>query len=249
MASEAFTADSAHVARIRPAVNFNSRRNVAGPDILLLHYTGMNGGKAAEDWLCCQESCVSCHYIIHENGEIVQMVREGARAFHAGEGTWEGRGDVNSRSIGIEIVNDGHGEDGSLPPPFLKAQMKAVARLAADIIVRHAIAPFRVLAHSDTAPGRKIDPGEGFDWNYLAGEGIGWVAEPDPKSLENIAEALVEYGYGVGATAENLAAAITAFQRHFRPSKVDGLVDHETSQALASLLARRRAHQGLAGYG
>lgn len=243
MLTDLWTADSRHVALVRPALNFNSRRDVEKPDILLLHYTGMNGGQAAEDWLCCEESGVSCHYIVHENGTIVQMVRERDRAFHAGAGSWEGRGDVNSRSIGIEIVNDGHGDDGSPPPPFPEEQMCAVANLAADIVQRYSIAPFRVLAHSDTAPGRKIDPGEGFDWAYLAGCGVGWVAEPIDDLTGDVTAGLIEFGYGVSDDGENLPTVVSAFQRHFRPRHVDGMPDAETCSLLANLLARRRAYQ------
>ena len=155
-----FDADSSCVDAIRPAVNFGERRGAkaASPDILLLHYTGMEddpGGDRALNWLCCEESGVSCHYLIRESGEVVQMVPESKRAHHAGVGKWEGDDDTNSRSIGIEIVNGGHPAG---LPDFPALQMEAVLALSKDILARHDIAPRRVLAHSDIAPGRKVDP-------------------------------------------------------------------------------------------
>lgn len=235
------------------AVNFGTRRGPGfeqhGIDILMMHYTGMDDGEAARRWLCCQKSGVSCHYLVHEDGRIVQMVDEGLRAHHAGAGFWQGDDDVNSRSIGIEIVNPGH-EAGL--PDFPSAQMDAVALLAKDIIARHAIAPTHVLAHSDTAPGRKVDPGEKFDWGWLHHKGIGHWVEPEPQTsgmylqqgesgqpVEALQSMLALYGYGVDITADfdaKTRAVVEAFQRHFRPALVDGVADTSTIKTLHRLL-------------
>ena len=143
-------------AEVRVSPNFGPRAGVSRPDMIVLHYTGMKTGAAAEAWLCTPESQVSSHYLVHEDGRVVQMVRESDRAWHAGKSSWHGVTDVNSHSIGIEIVNPGHefGYRG-----FPRRQTAAVIELCTGIIVRNGILPQRILAHSDVAPGRKIDPG------------------------------------------------------------------------------------------
>ena len=148
-------------AEVRVSPNFGQRRGLARPDMIILHYTGMATGAAAEAWLCDPASEVSSHYLVHEDGRIVQMVRESDRAWHAGKGSWRGETDINSRSVGIEIVNPGHALGYTT---FPKRQIAAVIELCRGITARHAILPQRVLAHSDVAPGRKIDPGEKFPW-------------------------------------------------------------------------------------
>lgn len=244
-----FKADSSKVDTLRAAVNFGERRGSGPPDILLLHYTGMEDGNSALDWLCCEESGVSCHYLIQEDGEIVQMVQESKRAHHAGAGSWEGDPDTNSRSIGIEIVNCGHPGD---LPDYPAKQMEAVAVLCRDIIERHGIEARRVLAHSDIAPGRKMDPGENFDWQWLAGRGVGHWITPAPlgsgryiqrgdegKSVEALQAMLSLYGYGVelsGKFDDCTHNVVEAFQRHFRPEKVDGIADVSTVDTLHRLL-------------
>src|SRR5690606_8241728 len=141
---------------------------------LVLHYTGMMSAPRAIAWLAEPASRVSCHYVIDEAGLITQMVAESARAWHAGVGSWAGETDINSASIGIEIQNPGHDLG---YPDFPEAQMKAVIDLSQDIIARNGIPSTRVLAHSDVSPGRKIDPGEKFDWAGLHAAGVGhWVA-------------------------------------------------------------------------
>ena len=236
--------------QICPAVNFGERVDVAGPDILLLHYTGMNSAQAALDWLCCKQSGVSCHYFIDEEGAITQLVPENKRAHHAGAGSWEGQGDINSRSIGIEIVNAGH--PGGLPD-FPMVQMEAVAKLSIDIIDRHNIMARRVLAHSDVAPGRKEDPGEKFDWAWLAEKGVGhWIEPSEMKSgrffqqgdegvpVEAVQLLLRQYGYEVpvdGRFDNQTHIAVAAFQRHFRQAKVDGVADFSTMETLRRLLS------------
>ncbi len=244
-----FLPDSSTVNEVCPAVNFGERVDVDAPDILLLHYTGMNSAKSALDWLCCQESGVSCHYFVEEDGTVRQLVPESKRAHHAGAGSWEGRGDVNSRSVGLEIVNAGH--PGGLPD-FPKVQMQAVAALSKDIVTRHDIAPRRVLAHSDIAPGRKEDPGENFDWAWLAEQGVGhWVVASQIRSgrffqqgdegapVEALQLMLAEYGYELphdGAFDDRTRIVVAAFQRHFRQERVDGVADVSTIETLHRLL-------------
>ena len=149
----------------RASPNFGDRRGGASPDMVLIHYTAMESARAACDWLCDPASEVSAHYLIDRDGAVVQMVDEAHRAWHAGAGEWGGRGDVNSRSIGIELANTG-------AEPFPEPQMAALERLLDGIRGRWpAVAPERILGHSDIAPGRKIDPGRRFDWKRLARAG------------------------------------------------------------------------------
>ncbi len=237
--------DLPHVVQASP--NINDRR--ADISILLLHYTGMSAAAAACDWLCRTESEVSCHYLVDEDGLITQMVSEHRRAWHAGASSWAGMDDINSRSIGIEIHNPGH----SLGyPDFPAPQMASVAALSRDIIQRNAILPRHVLAHSDVAPERKIDPGEKFDWSFLHAQGIGhWVA-PEPLSggtfiqlgdsgdpVLALQSLLKLYGYGIdisGNFDDRSKLVVEAFQRHFRPARVDGVADVSTVATLHKLL-------------
>jgi N-acetylmuramoyl-L-alanine amidase len=242
-----FEPDSRLVGHVHASPNIGERRGGQAPSILVMHYTGMPSAAKAIDWLSRSESKVSCHYVIDEAGRITQMVAERMRAWHAGVAHWAGESDINSASIGIEIQNPGH-EDGY--HPFPRAQMRAVRDLALDITARHAIALERVLAHSDVAPLRKIDPGEKFDWRWLALAGVGhWVpAEPmrgdasvveDAGMIDAIRSMLTAYGYGVGvdgASGPDLATVVRAFQRHFRPARIDGLVDRSTLATLERLL-------------
>ncbi|VAW00578.1 FIG001385: N-acetylmuramoyl-L-alanine amidase [hydrothermal vent metagenome] len=151
-----------------PSANFGERK--APVDLLLMHYTGMKSGAAAVNWLCNEESGVSCHYLVDVDGAITQMVCESKRAWHAGKSCWQGVKDINSCSVGIEVQNAGPSENF---PDFPDVQMAAVIELSKDIITRHAIELERVLGHSDVAPGRKIDPGEKFPWELLAVNGVG----------------------------------------------------------------------------
>jgi N-acetylmuramoyl-L-alanine amidase len=247
-----FAADHAG-ASVRPSPNFGERRGGVKPDIVILHYTGMETGIGAEDWLCNPISEVSSHYLVHEDGRIVQMVRESDRAWHAGAGSWHGHGDVNSRSIGIEIANPGHRFD---YPDFPAPQIDAVIALCRSITARHAIRPERVLAHSDVAPGRKIDPGEKFPWATLHAAGIGHLVEPAPvrdgpvlreghrgAPVAELQAMLADYGYGLPTTGEFdavTAAVVEAFQRHFRPALVDGIADRSTIETLSALAMPQR---------
>jgi N-acetylmuramoyl-L-alanine amidase len=238
-----------------PSPNREARRNGIKPDMLLLHYTGMEQAESALDWLTRQESGVSCHYFIDEEGRIAQLVLESERAWHSGQSLWAGETDLNSCSIGIEIHNAGHDFN---YPHFTEAEMRAVEALCRDILSRHAIPAHRVLAHSDVAPGRKRDPGEKFDWERLARAGIGLWVPPTPlgddtglgpgdegESVAALQRALLDFGYGVEVTSTygtGLEKAVEAFQRHFRPARIDGRADASTSDTLDRLLvARSRA--------
>ena len=241
--------DTVLACEMRPSPNRNARRHGGGPDMLILHYTGMGTGEQALRWLETPQSQVSTHYLVHEDGRIVQMVPEAERAWHAGAGSWRGRDDINSRSIGIEIVNPGH--DGGLPD-FPEAQVAAVVELCRDCIARNAILPEFVLAHSDIAPGRKVDPGERFPWKTLFEAGVGHWTAPAPvrggrffgpgdrgEPVEAFQSLLAAYGYGVEATGsfnEPTRLGTLAFQRHFRPERVDGVADASTVETLHRLL-------------
>jgi N-acetylmuramoyl-L-alanine amidase len=237
-------------ADVRVSPNFGPRRDGLRPDIILIHYTGMETGASAEAWLSDPVSEVSCHYLVHEDGAIVQMVRETDRAWHAGRGSWRGRTDINSCSIGIEVANPGHAYG---YPDFVGRQIEAVVALCRDIAGRHSIRPERVLAHSDTAPGRKVDPGEKFPWATLAAAGVGHFVEParirggrflsageQGEPVEALQSMLALYGYGVeisGSFDATTEAVVAAFQRHFRPERVDGIADLSSIETLHRLLA------------
>lgn len=236
-------------ADVRVSPNFGPRNEGFRPDMIVLHYTGMQSGKAAESWLCNQESQVSSHYLVHEDGHVVQMVRESDRAWHAGKSSWLGTTDINSSSIGIEIVNPGH-EFGYVD--FPACQMDVVIALCRDITDRHTIAPERLLGHSDVAPGRKVDPGEKFCWQQLADAGLGHFVAPTPirkgptlrlgdkrRDVQSVQSMLSLYGYSVEITGvydERTTTVVAAFQRHFRPARVDGLADPSTRDTLQRLL-------------
>lgn len=243
--------DSALVAAVHPSPCHEARRGVGRPDMLLLHYTGMTSCERAIDWLSRPEAKVSCHYVIDVDGRITQMVAESERAWHAGVSAWAGETDINSCSVGFEIHNPGHDYE---YPDFPEPQMQAVVALAADVVRRWRIVPWRVLAHSDVAPQRKNDPGEKFDWRRLASAGAGLWVEPEPVVTEDCGGAddersdvirhaqalLTRFGYAVAATGEADAATrfvVTAFQRHFRPARVDGRIDGSTLATLERLVA------------
>ena len=182
----------------RPSPNHDARPDGLAVDILLLHYTGMTSGEAALARLCDPAAKVSAHYCIDEDGSVSRLVPEARRAWHAGAGHWAGAGDINARSIGIELVNPGH-EFGYRA--FPEAQMTALMALARDILARHPIPAARVLGHSDVAPLRKEDPGELFDWQGLAAAGIGlWPETPaeetDLPSDDAFKAGLARFGYG-----------------------------------------------------
>jgi len=238
-------------AESKQSPNFGPRRGSPRPDMIILHYTGMETGAAAEAWLCNPAAEVSSHYLVHEDGRIVQMVREKDRAWHAGKSAWRGETDINSHSVGIEIVNPGHvlGYRN-----FPETQIDAVIGLCRGIAGRHGIVPERVLAHSDVAPGRKIDPGERFPWRRLAACGIGhFVVPARPRGgtalvtgdrggkVEELQTMLALYGYDVQATGvfdARTSLVVQAFQRHFRAGRVDGVADPATVETLRRLLRK-----------
>ncbi len=156
-----------------PSSNFNDRKHPV--DMLVLHYTGMETGQAALDRMTDEDAGVSAHYMLWEDGRVVQLVGEDKRAWHAGVSKWQGDEDLNSRSIGIEIVNGGHDWPlaGGVLPPYPVAQIEALIELCDGILERWDIPPSRIVGHSDIAPTRKADPGEHFPWDRLARRGIG----------------------------------------------------------------------------
>jgi N-acetylmuramoyl-L-alanine amidase len=220
-----------------PSPNFDER--MLPVSMLVLHYTGMPDAAGAIARLRDPEAKVSAHYVVTEDGHVFRLVPEEKRAWHAGRSSWRGIQDVNSASIGIEIVNPGH-EFGYRP--FPREQMDALVPLIADIVKRYNILPGYVVGHSDIAPSRKDDPGELFDWTMLAKLGLA-VMRPmrnlvDPNWTDGgFLLALERYGYDVSKPK----AAITAFQRRFRPEHLDGVIDGECRAILLGLLLDRRA--------
>ncbi len=241
--------DSPLAARFLASPNRGERRGHGRPNCLILHYTGMPTGEAALKVLLDPASELSAHYFIWEDGAIDQLVAESDRAWHAGKGSWKGETDLNSASIGVEIVNPGH-DGGS--PPFPDRQIAATIALGRDICARWTIAPERVLAHSDVAPARKRDPGEAFPWETLWRGGVGSWTEPAPLSggllfsheeegppVRALQALLALYGYGVEITGvydRQTRQVVAAFQRHFRPEKVDGEADASTVATLKALI-------------
>lgn len=209
----------------RPSPNYNGRRHPVS--MLVLHYTGMENGTVAEARLADPEAAVSAHYVVREDGVIVQMVAETERAWHAGVASWRGLDDINSRSIGIEIVNGGHDvprADGTLPP-YPDVQIAAVISLCRAILARHDIPARNIVGHSDIAPTRKRDPGEHFPWARLAEAGIGlWPEAAGRPARTDLHALLTDIGYDTS----DLSAAIAAFQRRFRPASITRAADEET---------------------
>lgn len=205
--------------------------------MLILHYTGMQSTEQALARLCDPAAEVSAHYLIDEAGSVFALVDEAMRAWHAGVGSWADDPNINDVSIGIELSNPGH-EFGYRA--FAEPQMTALIALCHDIAKRHDIPVRRILGHSDVAPTRKQDPGELFDWQRLAEEGLGvWPEIDNTPPTEIIDEAaaralLSRIGYDRQAP---LDAVITAFQRHFRPTGVDGVLDPETVRLIQGLAA------------
>ncbi len=246
-------ADSSVVTAVRPSPNHGERRGYLAPDCIVLHYTGMVDGPSALDRLCEPASEVSCHYVVAEDGAVIQLVPEVLRAHHAGRSFWAGETDLNSASIGIEIVNGGH--DFGLPS-FPDDQIAAVIALCRDVAGRYAIQPQRILAHSDIAPSRKRDPGERFPWQTLAEAGIGlWVSPGEGfkdaltpgdrgDAVEALQAALARMGYGIEPSRhydEATTTVVRAFQRRFRPARVDGIADQATIETLRRWLDALRA--------
>jgi N-acetylmuramoyl-L-alanine amidase len=254
-----FSPDSFIVTEVVPSPNHDERKAGRTPDMILLHYTGMPSGEAALQRLCAADSKVSAHYVVFEDGRIVQCVPEERRAWHAGVSSWAGETDINSCSIGIEIVNPGH-EFGYRDFPL--RQVAATISLCKSILTRRGpISSDRILAHSDVAPQRKQDPGERFPWALLGESGIGHWVRPAPLDLDGesyrhgdsgaavagMQHSLHSYGYGIEETGnyDDLTRdVVIAFQRHFRPARVDGIADPSTLLTLRALIETRPAPLG-----
>jgi N-acetylmuramoyl-L-alanine amidase len=261
----AFAPDAAFVSAVKASPNHGVRRAGRVPDMILMHYTGMSEASEALARLCDPIPdgglAVSAHYFVFEDGLILQCVPEARRAWHAGVASWQGDRDINSRSIGIEIANPGHDLGYR---DFPDQQIAAVIALCADILKRRPIPPDRILGHADVAPARKRDPGEKFPWQKLFNAGIGhWVEpaalagsdfeyQPSGPAVEALQAALAAYGYAIGPTGHHDRAteeAVAAFQRHFRPARVDGRADGSTVDTLSRLLAARDRLAAIGGPG
>jgi N-acetylmuramoyl-L-alanine amidase len=245
--------DSSVVSDVVPSANYGERRDGRAPDMIILHYTGMPDAEGALARLCTPGSEVSAHYVVLTDGRVIQCVPERLRAWHAGASSWFGETDINSRSIGVEIVNPGH--DWGYPD-FPRRQIAAVIALCRGIMLRRELPKHRVLAHSDIAPGRKKDPGEKFPWNLLASSGVGLWTDPAPivdgdkfklklgasgPAVQALQDKLASFGYGVvtnGQYDSGLMDVVAAFQRHFRPKLVDGIADTSTLKTLDTLLTK-----------
>ena len=210
----------------RPSPNYDVRRHAL--DMLVLHYTGMESGAAAIERLCDSAAKVSAHYVVEEDGQIFQLVDDAHRAWHAGVASWAEREDINSRSVGIEIVNGGH--DFGLPD-FPDAQIDSVIWLSQQICDRHKIHPHNVVGHSDIAPLRKLDPGERFPWEQLSEAGIGiWPSVLEEDHVEQasftLAQMLSRIGYKLSEQDGTIVEEVlTAFQRRWAPHSLGHDVD------------------------
>lgn len=228
--------------------NFGKRERGAKPSLLILHYTGMQTAREAIARLCDPAAEVSAHYVIDEDGSVIHLVADKHRAWHAGKSCWRGEADINSHSIGIELVNPGH-EFGYRE--FPATQITALDELSQKLMRKHGIVPANVLGHSDVAPARKTDPGELFPWEALAAEGIGIWPHPSDENRK-VAPALaadrpglhqkfIEFGYDAEASFEDV---VTAFHRHFYPEKFakgqnPSMPDLETAARLLALVNAR----------
>lgn len=223
-----------------PSPNFNARTKPVS--LIVLHYTGMESGQAALDRMCDPAAKVSAHYMVEEDGRIFRLVDESRRAWHAGVSEWAGETDINSISIGIEIVNGGH--DYALPD-YLVTQINAVISLTKEIMSRHSIPAHRVVGHSDIAPDRKQDPGEKFPWQKLAAAGCSiWPDFMPPGKgrsflrkgtvhgvVADLQGELADIGFPWNtnrAYDEHMVKVVEAFQRRFRPELIDGIIDKQT---------------------
>ena len=218
-----------------PSPNFNDRATGIKLDYIVLHYTGMKDEKSAVERMRDPKTEVSAHYVIGEDGDLIQLVSETHRAWHAGKSFWRGITDINSASIGIELVNPGH-EFGYRA--FPQAQIDRLKQLLNEIIARHKMNPTPcLLAHSDIAPARKQDPGELFPWQELAATGFGLWPRPGTEDYELIEKAdikvlLSAIGYEISSPADSLGA----FQRRFYPENLTGNADKETIARLRAVV-------------
>ena len=224
-----------------PSPNHDVRKHAVS--LLVLHYTGMESGEAALARMQDPEAKVSAHYMVWEDGRIARLVPESARAWHAGVSSWQGLDDLNSRSVGIEIVNGGHDfpAPGGHLPPYPDVQIAAVTALAREIMNHHQIPATGLVGHSDIAPARKIDPGEHFPWARLADAGLGlWPPEDSGAGCVwsggdagRLNTQLAAIGYDIA----DVSAALRAFQRRWMPDAITGLADARTLRRLAQISA------------
>ena len=260
----------------RPSPNYDQRARAV--DLVVLHYTGMQSAAIALKRLTDPAPLagnypgpwqdpkldpmtllgrVSAHYAIDEVGNVHRLVAEAHRAWHAGVAHWEGEGDVNGRSIGIELVNGGY--DFGLPD-FPDDQINALIHLLREIMARHELSPARIVGHSDVAPGRKLDPGEVFPWSTLADYGV-VLAPQCPIGRGGAALFALGYqGAAVTALQQELTAigycldltgvfdqlthdCVRAFQARYRQSDVNGEVDEETRAIVHDIAGQIAAHR------
>jgi N-acetylmuramoyl-L-alanine amidase len=222
--------------RSHPSPNHGPRRDGASIDMVVIHYTEMPDALSALGRLCDPQSQVSAHYLIDQGGQVHQLVDEDRRAWHAGVSYWQGDRDINSRSIGIELDHPGHAGGN---PAFSAALMDSLVDLLGAIRQRHGIKPRHVLGHSDIAIGRKIDPGEMFDWSCLAKAGhtlwprlsLAIQANHQPCDPARFSDLLDIFGYDASAPL-----VTEAFQRHFRPGLINNQPDQECLSILAALV-------------
>lgn len=213
-----------------PSPNFGPRRGGLLPSLIVIHYTAMADAPSALARLCSDQFEVSAHYLICKKGQVYQMVEEKERAWHAGAGTWRGEGDINSRSIGIELDNDGC-------TPFSDPQMTALEALLPGIMTRWNIPPEGIMAHSDMAPTRKTDPGRKFDWARLARQGLAiWPKGHEGAELSEFATLATRFGYDI---TQGEAAVLDALRQRFAPWRAGPLGDEDL--AILTDLATRFA--------
>ncbi|MGR3343059.1 MAG: N-acetylmuramoyl-L-alanine amidase [Paracoccaceae bacterium] len=216
-----------------PSPNFGERRLGATPDLIVLHYTAMTSAKAAIARLCDPKKEVSAHYLVSPTGNVIQLVDDAQRAWHAGAGSWGGCSEINSRSIGIELANDGYSA-------FPVAQMNFLEKLLGAVMDRWNIPPERVIGHSDMAPGRKSDPGTQFDWQRLALRGLSvWphsedIAPPGDGRADEFLHFAAAFGYAPNAAP---AALLSAFRQRFRP-RAEGALEPVDVVLIRDLAAR-----------
>jgi N-acetylmuramoyl-L-alanine amidase len=215
--------------------NHDARPEGVRPCLVVLHYTGMATAAAAVARLCDPEARVSAHYVVDEDGTVLSLVPEARRAWHAGVAGWGAIDDVNGHSIGIELVNPGH--DWGYRA-FPQRQVAALIDLATAIVDRYRLTPAAIVGHSDVAPARKIDPGELFPWDELAGHELGvWPDRAEPSAVDPAAAcaALARIGYRFDLPNTAPVTIVAAFQRHWRRSTVDGRLDPETMGLIAAV--------------
>lgn len=221
------------------------QEHLPGICMLVLHYTGMESCSEALQRLCDPDTAVSAHLLIDEDGTVHRLVADAHRAWHAGHAYWHGVNDVNSASVGIELVNPGH-DNGYRPFPAL--QIAALIDTAQALIIEHRIPAWGICGHSDVAPGRKIDPGEFFPWRDLAAQGIGiWPKEDETEQTADAWADLAAIGYAVpGDPARGskildpesaTSDVVSAFQRRFRPAAITGKLDQETRRLIRGVRA------------